>query len=182
MTNFRNVVATFLFLTMTTSVNNAVAADSVFYAGVKLGQANYEYTNVSNNNQSAFGFLVGFPINATVAIEAEYMSLGGFDSSTGNIKGKSVGVSGVGFFPVSQQFLLLVKLGVASTSLKDTAKPGWTGSATHNNTGFTVGFGGQYNVSPAVGIRVGYDVYPVGDAASTTSSTGMMYIGGVFKF
>jgi len=50
------------------------------------------------------------------------------------------------------------------------------------NTGLNAGFGGQYNVSKEIGIRVGIDIYRVGDSASGTSSARMMYAGGVFKF
>ena len=160
----------------------AVAADTGFYAGVKLGSVNYGYSNVTNNSQAGFGLLGGYAINKYFALEAEYDSLGGFDSATGTIKGSSFGVSGVGSYPFNEQFSLFGKLGVASSSLKDTAKPGYVGNFTYNNTGLTVGFGGQYNVIKEIGIRVGIDIYPVGDVNTNTSSALMMYIGGVFKF
>lgn len=159
----------------------AVAAG--MYAGVKLGSVNYGYSNVTNNSQAGFGLLGGYAVNENFAVEVEYNSLGGFDSTSGTIKGSSFGVSGVGSYPINEQFSLFGKLGIASTSLKDTAKPGWVGGPfTYNKTGLTVGFGGQYNLSPVVGIRVGYDSYPVGDSVSGTSTAGILYVGGVFKF
>ena len=160
----------------------AVAAD--LYAGVKLGTVNYGYSNATNNGQAGFGLLGGYTINETFAIEVEYSDLGGFDSSTSTIKGSSFGVSGIGFYPLNPQSSFFGKLGIASSSLKETAKPssGFSGSATINNTGVTVGFGGQYNVSNTTGIRVGLDIYPVGDVDTTTSSASMLYVGGVFKF
>lgn len=160
----------------------AIASDAGFYIGAKLGSVNYGYGNVSNNSQAGFGLLGGYAINENIAIEAEYDSLGGFDSNSGTIKGSSFGFSGVGSLPLNQQFSLFGKIGIASTTLKDTAKPGWVGDFTYNNTGLTIGFGGQYNVNKELGIRVGIDIYPVGDAVSTTSSAGMLYIGGVLKF
>jgi OOP family OmpA-OmpF porin len=158
----------------------AVAAD--LYAGVKLGSVNYGYGNVTNNDQIGFGLLGGFAFNENFAVEAEYTSLGGFDSPQGTIKGSSFGVSGIGSVPLNQQFSLFGKLGIASTSLKDSPKPGYVGVYTYNYSGLTVGVGGQYNVSPVVGIRVGFDWYKVGDSVSGTSSANMMYVGGVFKF
>lgn len=158
----------------------AGAAD--FYAGVKLGSVNYGYSNVTNNSQMGFGLLGGYAINENFAVEVEYNSLGGFDFPGSNIKGSSLGFSGVGSLPLNPQFSLFGKLGMVSSTLKDTAQPGFSGGTfTHNNTGLTVGFGGQFNVSPVVGIRVGYDSYQVGDSVSGTSSAGMMYVGGVFK-
>jgi len=157
----------------------AVAAD--FYAGIKLGIVSYGYSNVTNNGQTGFGLLGGYTVNENFAVEVEYNSLGGFDSIDGTIKGSSFGFSGVGSLPLNHQFSLFGKLGMASSTLKDTAKPGYVGDFTYNNTSLTVGFGGQLNVSPAVGIRVGIDFYPV-RGATTTSSADMMYVGGVFKF
>jgi OmpA-OmpF porin, OOP family len=163
----------------------AIASDTGFYVGAKLGTVNYGYSNVSNNSQAGFGFLGGYAINDYFAVEVEYTGLGGFDSysTNGNIKGSAFGFSGVGSLPLNQDFSLFGKLGIASSTLKDTPMPGFVGpDYTYNNTGLTIGFGGQYNASEKVGIRVGIDVYPVGDAISTTTSAGMLYIGGLFRF
>ena len=162
-----------------------VAAPAVadnFYAGVKMGFVNYSYSNVANNDQVGFGLLGGYIINENFAVEAEYNSLGGFDSTNGTVKGSSVGVSGVGSFPLGQQFSLFGKLGIASTSLKDTAKPGYVGDFTYSKAGLTVGFGGQYNASKEIGIRAGIDIYPVGNSVSGTGSAAIIYGAGVFKF
>lgn len=161
---------------------SAIASDTGIYVGAKLGSVNYAYSNVSNNAQAGFGLFGGYAINENFAVEAEYDSLGGFDSNSGTIKGSAFGFSGVGFLPFNQQFSLFGKLGIASSTLKDTAKPGWVGDFTRNNTGLTIGFGGQVNVSKEVGIRAGIDIYPVGDAVSSTSTAGMLYMGGVLKF
>lgn len=156
----------------------AIAGD--FYAGVKLGTVNYGYSNVTNNDQAGFGLLGGYTFNETFSIEAGYNDLGGFDGSNTTIEGSSFGVSGVGTYPLNPQFSLFGKLGVASSTLKEKANFG--GGATINNTGVSVGFGGQYNISNQIGISVGIDIYPVGDATSNTSSASMLYVGGVFRF
>lgn len=161
----------------------AVAADTGLYLGVKFGSVNYGYDNVSNNSQAGYGLLGGYTVNDYFAVEAEFNRLGGFDSSTGTIKGRSFGFSGVGTLPMSPEFSLFGKMGIASSSLEDTAKPPFTGNYTYNNTGLTIGFGGQFNVGEGAGFRFGYDSYPVGDAAITTTSyAGMLYIGGLVKF
>ena len=153
-----------------------------FYVGAQLGSVNYRYSNITNNGQIGFGLLGGYAINENFAVEAEYNSLGGFDSVKSTLKGSSIGVSGVGYYALNPQFALFGKLGVVSTSMKETAKPGFIGNFTHNNTGATVGIGGQYNINPAVGMRVGININPVGDTASSKSTAGMLYFGGVFKF
>lgn len=161
----------------------AVAADTGFYIGAKFGSVNYGYGNVYNNSQAGYGLLFGYTVNDYFAVEAELNRLGGFDSSTGTIKGRSFGFCGVGSLPLSPEFSLFAKMGIASSTLDDTAKPGYTGNYTYTNTGLSIGFGGQFNVNEAAGIRFGYDSYPVGDSAiTTTSHAGMLYIGGIFKF
>ena len=169
------VIAAALFAFIATP---ATAGD--LYAGIKLGSVNYGYSNVTNNDQVGFGLLGGYTINETFAVEVEYNDLGGFDGQNDTVKGSSIGVSGVGSYPLNPQFSIFGKLGVASSTLKATANFG--GSATIKNTGVSVGFGGQYNISNQTGISVGIYVYPVGDATSNTSGASMMYVGVVFKF
>jgi OOP family OmpA-OmpF porin len=161
----------------------AIAADTGFYVGAKFGSVNYGYDNVSNNSQAGYGFLAGYTVNDYFAVEAEFNRLGGFDSTSGTIKGRSFGFSGVGSLPLSPEFSLFGKMGIASSTLDDTAKPGYTGNFTYTNTGLTIGFGGKFNVGNDAGILFGYDSYPVGDASITTTSyAGLLYIGAVFNF
>lgn len=158
----------------------AVASDC--YDGIKVGQANYPYSNVSNNNQLAYGVLLGCNISPGFAVEAEYDMLGGFESTTGKIKGSSFGMSAVGIMPMNRQFSLFLKLGLAGTTLKDKAKPGYSGDFTYNNTGLTWGFGGQFNVSRVAGVRFSYDGYDISNGAGVIDSVGMFSVGGIFKF
>jgi len=161
----------------------AFAADTGMYLGAKFGSVQYGYDNVSNNSQAGYGMLIGFELNRVFALEAEYNKLGGFDSTTGTIEGRSFGFSGVGSLPLSREFSLFGRMGITSSTLEDTATPPATGNFTYNNTGLNLGFGGQFNVGKDVGVRFGFDFYPVGDAKVTTTSTAnMMYLGGIIQF
>ena len=155
----------------------AVAAD--MYASVKLGQASYGYSGISNNSQNSFGVLGGYTINPSFAVEAEYNSLGGFDSLPNTIKGTSIGINAVGTLPINSEFSMFGKLGITNSSLKETA-PG--ASLTHKNTGVSIGLGATYNVNSTVGIQAGLDSIPVGDTASGKDRVQAFYVGGVFKF
>ena len=160
----------------------AVAAD--FYAGVNMGIVNFGYTNITNNGQTGFGVLGGYTVNRNFAVEVEYDSLGEFDdSSLGNtVKGSSLGFSGVGVWPLNDQFSLFGKLGLASTTLKSSPLPGYSGGTyTDISTGLTAGIGGQLSIRSAAAIRFGYDNYPI-VYAGASSSVGILYLGGVFKF
>lgn len=158
----------------------AVAGD--LYLGAKMGQANYGYANVSNNNQLGFGLLGGMYVNQNIALEAEYNNLGGFDSATGNIKGSALSMSGIGMLPLNREMSLFGKLGFAVTTLNDTAKPGFVGNFSYVNTGVTYGIGAQFNVSRELGIRAGYDSFAVGTTASGTDKVGQLYLGAILSF
>jgi OOP family OmpA-OmpF porin len=153
----------------------AIAAD--MYAGVNLGQNKYDFTGTFNKNTStAFGVLVGFPINENFAAEIAYTGLGSVDPIPGTtVKGSGFSLSGVGTYPINQQFSLFGKVGVARTAVDQSDS---FSSFTLNKTDVTFGFGGQYNISTTVGIRAGFDRYKVG----STINTDIMSIGGVFKF
>lgn len=153
------------------------------YVGVKLGQANYDYSNVTNNDQSAVGFLAGFIINENATVEIEYNNLGGFDSATGNISGSAFSLSGIGSISLNSQFSLFGKLGLASTTLTDKAKPGFVGGdISYANTGLNMGLGAQYNISSAVNVRAGLDSFKTGNSNSNTGRARMLYVGALFKY
>jgi OOP family OmpA-OmpF porin len=163
-----------------------VAAPSLaegMYVGVKLGQANYDYSNVTNNDQSAVGFLFGTHLGENAAVEVEYNNLGGFDSNTSNFSGSSFSLNGIGLIQINPQFSLFGKLGLASTTLKDQAKPGYSGGdVSYANTGLNLGLGVQFNISPQVSVRAGLDSFKVGNSMSTTGKTRMLYLGALLKF
>jgi len=155
---------------------------SDFYVGIQLGSANYRYSSITNNGQVGLGWLVGYAINERFSVEIKHNNLGGFESTKSTLKGSSLGVNVVGYYQTAEKFALFGKLGIVTTELKETAKPGFTGNAQYDNTGLTFGFGGQYNIGSKVGIRGGLDVFPVGDKISTQTTAGLLYIGSVFRF
>lgn len=169
----------------------APAVASQCYDGIKVGQANYPYSqynssnfysNISNNNQLAYGVLIGCYLSPGFAVEASYDMLGGFEDKYGKLKGSSFGMSAVGMMPMSREFSLYGKLGIAGTTLKDSPKPTYSGNAPMNNTGLTFGFGGQFNVSRVAGIRFGYDDHEIINGSGVTDTVSVFSVGGIFKF
>ena len=155
----------------------AIAADTGFYAGVKLGSANKSVTGASETN-SAFGFFGGYSVNPNFAVEAGYTNLG--TVASGNIKFNAMEVSAVGTFPINQQFSLYGKLGMASTKEEATLF-GTTLSGTRSAA--TYGLGGQFNVNPNIGIRLGWEHYGFGDGTIfTQGDASLVSVAGVFKF
>lgn len=152
----------------------AVAAD--FYAGVKLGQANYNYSNLTKNNPTGFGVFGGYTINQNFAVEAEYIDLGSIAAAGLSSKTDAWGVSAIGSYPINEQFSVFGKLGFARSTMKQT--PAYTAK----NTSATYGLGGQYNASQSVGVRFGWERYKVGDARTNTAGVNLYSVAGVFKF
>ncbi|HXU93675.1 MAG TPA: porin family protein [Gallionella sp.] len=153
----------------------AVASD--FYAGAKLGQAKYSYSNLTKNNPTAFGVFGGYSFNQNFAVEAEYIDLGNINSAATTNKISAWGLSAVGSYPFNDSFSVFGKLGYARTSLKQGPV-----AYTANNNSATYGLGGQYNVNQTVGIRFGWDRYKVGDANTNTANANLYSVGAVFKF
>jgi OmpA-OmpF porin, OOP family len=163
----------------------AVAADN--YVGLRVGQAK---TNIDNNtwatagldsaNPTGWGVFVGHDFTPNFALEAEYLNLGEIKSGDNSVKSTGFSVSGVGSFPINEQFSLFGKLGYAVI----TGKPGCPAGCNfgdQNNRAVTYGLGGQFNVSPAVGIRLAWDRYHFNDTA-WNGNANLVSIGALFKF
>lgn len=149
----------------------AVAAD--MYAGIKVGSVNNSAGSASESS-SSFGVFGGHTINPSFAVEVGYTDLGSV--SSGIIKFTALELSAVGSFPINEQLSLFGKLGMANT-----AETGL--GLTGNRTAATFGFGGQYNVAPTVGVRVGFDRYSFGDGIIfKQGDSSLVSVGGVFKF
>ncbi len=152
------------------------------YAGVNLGQNKYDFagagiSGAAKDTSTVVGILGGYAINKNFAAEAAYTSLGSVDVGGGNtVKSSVLSLSGVGSFPINDQFSLFAKVGLAQSKVEA------TGQASKTKSGTTFGIGGQYNVTSAIGIRVGYDKYKVGANPSIDINTSVMSVGGVFKF
>jgi OOP family OmpA-OmpF porin len=156
----------------------AVAADN--YVGIRAGQAKTSIENntfntgtVNSTNPTGWGVFIGHDFNPNFAVEAEYLNL-----VNGSVKSTGFSVSGVGSFPINEQFSLFGKLGYAMI----TGSPGgsFTGSD-QKSRALTYGVGGQFNVAPSVGIRLGWDKYKFNDT-SMNGNASLVSIGGLIKF
>jgi OOP family OmpA-OmpF porin len=169
------------------SIVAAPAFSADMYAGVRVGQANTSLDNITldSSKPTGWGAFVGHDFNPNFAVEAEYLNLGEIKSGSNSVKSTGFSVSGVASFPFNEQFSLFGKLGYAII----TGKPGgsFTGSDI-NNRAFTYGLGGQLNITPSVGIRLGWDKYRFNDNSNgfngygTNGNATLVSIGGLFKF
>lgn len=160
----------------------AVAAD--MYAGVRVGKDKNSYDNstLTTDNPTALGVFGGYSFNPNFAVEAEYINLGEVKNGVFSAKSDGFSVSGVGSYPINEQFSLFGKLGYAMLTSK------FSGGASvpdRKSNAVTYGLGGQYNVSPSVGVRLGWDKYKFNGSTNGVQANGnanLYSIGGVFKF
>jgi OOP family OmpA-OmpF porin len=160
----------------------AYAVDEVFYAGINLGQARASGTlasGASSATDTAFSVLGGYPINQTWAAELQYVDLGrvAYSGSTNTATATAFVLNALGMWPIDNTFSLFGKGGLAYSTVTS------GGPQETNRMGIAIGFGGQYNVSNALGIRAGYDRYQVGKSSDGNNGTyGVMSAGLVYKF
>lgn len=144
----------------------AFAADSGFYAGLNLSRSSVSTpsgTVLTKKNDTVYGVIAGYQFNQNWGVEAQYTGAGKFATTTSSGKADTFSVAAIGTMPISDTFSLYGKLGFASTKTKVSG----TGATGASRSAATYGLGVQYNATPAVGIRFGWDRF----GATVTDTT-----------
>lgn len=144
----------------------AFAADNGFYVGVDLGRSKtsnpYPAAAMTKSSDTVFGILGGYQFTKNWGAEVFYTGVGKFAATagaqSGTGKADAYGIVGVGTLPLSDAFSLYGKLGFASTKTTASSAPR-VGLSGTTRSAATFGLGAIYNVTPAVGIRLGWDRY-----------------------
>ena len=146
----------------------ATAPEKGFYAGADIGSGKVRIKNCSGtclssskNDQVVGGILLGYQYNKNLAVEAKFTGTGKWERNTaptGDIKGDAFALVGVGIAPVTNELSVYAKLGVANMKSK-VSNSAALGYKDTRNTSATGGLGAQYNVTSAIGVRLGYDYY-----------------------
>jgi len=160
----------------------AVPAVAGGYVGVRAGQAKTNIDNavLTKDSPTAWGVFGGYAFNSVIAVEAEYLNLGEVTGVAGGLESRGYSLSGVGSLPFNDQFSLFGKLGYAMISSKVNSP---VPSPDADSKAVTYGFGGQFNVTPSVGVRLGWDKYNVDDSSlSLKGNVSLVSVGAVFKF
>ena len=150
---------------LSVAVAPAFAADSGFYAGVDVGSGKIRLSNCgagcgtsSKDNDTIGGVLLGYQYNKNLAVEGKYTGGGKWVNAagTGDVKNDAFAFAVVGIAPINDSFSLYGKLGIASNKSK-VSNQAVMGVQDTRRTAATYGVGAQYNATPTVGIRLGYD-------------------------
>lgn len=166
----------------------ALAGDDGFYAGANIGvgKPNVNTPNGESKSSSPVGGLVlGYKINKYLGVEGEYTGIGKVkDKVSGSVKGDAASIAAIGFLPLSDEFNLYGKLGVAATKTSVSSSLAPANDA--SKAGVTYGLGGEYNFNKNIGLRLGWDHYSaaVKDATNHKDSFGanVVNIGAVYNF
>jgi OOP family OmpA-OmpF porin len=165
----------------------AFAADNGFYIGANMGQATVSgspYSDFGKKSDTSLGLLGGYQVNKNLAVEMQYIDFGkSYAQAIHPITTTGTSLSAVGILPVSDSFSVFGKLGMASTTLKVDCNICNPANYSVTRTAIAYGLGGQYNINQALGIRIGYDKYAIGNSADQTDGTyGVVSAGVVYKF
>lgn len=171
---------------------SAFAADPGFYAGADVGRSitgTIAPGAVMTQSKSVVGgVFLGYHFTQNWGVEGIYTGGGKF-ATTGprgavsSGKADVFGIGVVGTLPLSDAFSLYGKLGYARTVTTESSAP--AGLSGTNRSGATYGLGAQYNVTPQVGIRLGWDRYgaAVSEAGATSNfNTNVWSLGALYNF
>ncbi len=164
-----------------------------YYVGFDLGSASYSGVTVPAGTYPNPGLTTitgGYRVNDTWAAEVGYTKFG--DSSLGNglasatLSASSLHAAAVGSYPLTPQFDLIGKAGLASNDAKITLTVlGFSASSSEQSTDLFFGFGAQYHITPQVTLRAQYENF--GRLATWTSSgtdwkAAAITFGGTYNF
>lgn len=157
----------------------AVAAD--FYAGIRAGQAKTSIDNVTltKDSSTGWGIFGGYNFNPNFAVELEYINLGKPEVAPDSFETDGFSAAAVGTWPVGEQFSIFGKLGFAMLTTKGPTPPD-----AESNT-VTFGIGGQFDVNPMMGFRLGWDRYKLDDTVNGFAVKGdvdLISVGALFRF
>ena len=162
--------ATFAFPTASMAQMSLKGPESGWYVGGNLGLADFDE---AGDDDMSFKILGGYQLNRNWAVELGYSDFGKVGFGGVDVKGNALELVGVGMLPINDKFSVLGKLGFARGELK-------AGGTSADSTEITYGFGAQYNLSPTLGIRGEYQMYPdVGDGGTDIN---VLSVGVVFRF
>jgi OOP family OmpA-OmpF porin len=170
------------------SADASSAADQGFYAGVTVGSSSTNNTigaqTLTKTNGGVYGGLLGYQLNKNFAVEAQYTGASKFEYAPVTGKSDAFSLTAVGIIPLSNEFSMYGKLGFASTRSSLTNNTALSTGA--NRSAATYGIGAQYNVTPAIGVRLGWDAYGSAliDNAGLTQkfNSSTVTVGAIFKF
>ncbi len=175
----------------------ALADDTgTFYIGADFGVAKcYNLTNYSGwpnwSNPGVFSIEGGYHFNPVMAVEMGYTTFGDSNGTAlspfapypltyATMSLSSFNVAFVGSLPLTQQFELIGKLGLASNSEQYSDATGAYGN--YSQSDLMYGLGAEFYVSPQVSLRAMYNNYGKFDNFDPPVKVSSFTLGMVYDF
>lgn len=185
---------------------------SHYYGGVSVGQSRTQtdaagltsgllpgvgvLNSTTDEKDTAYKLFGGYQFNRNIALEGGYFNLGknSFSANTvpaGTLAGESkvhgLNLDLVGTLPFTERFSALARVGVQhawseSTASGTGAAAGVSPSSKRDDSGVKVGFGLQYEMSPAVWIRGEVERYRIKNAVGQNNNVDTATVSLVFPF
>ena len=149
-------------------------SDTGWYVSGSIGK------NDDLDDEQAWKISGGYRLNRNVAFEFGYASLGEANPGFGvHAEASAWELTGVFSYPLQNQFSIYGLLGLARIETKVSSPVpffGFSGTSTDTSTELTIGFGGQYDFSPNVGVRAQWQRY------DTSNDIDVISLGVVYRF
>jgi OOP family OmpA-OmpF porin len=153
---------------LVSSVALAQARELGFYAGASIGSA-----DLGPDDDTAIKVFGGYQINKTFSVEFGYTDLGDVAVFGQTAKANAWELVGLARFPVGNRVSLYGLLGLAKV---DSERSVFGVRTSEDSTELTIGFGGQYDFTPQLGVRGQWQRY------DTDQEIDVFSIGFVYKF
>lgn len=190
----------------------AIAQDtSHYYGGVSVGQSKTQtdaagltsgllpgallLDSTTDKKDTSYKLFGGYQFNRNIALEGGYFDLGknSFNANiaggtlAGQSKVRGLNLDLVGTLPLTERFSALARVGVQHAWSKSTASGTGTGagvapSSKRDDSGAKVGFGLQYEMSPAVWVRGEVERYRIKNAVGQSNNVDVATVSLVFPF
>jgi len=207
----KKAIAAFV-LTLSSGLVAAQSADKAgWYAGLDLGRSRLGMSGADidgalanqgvggsssvDRSDTGFGINGGYRFNRNFAVEAGWARLGDFsyssntgtDTIDGKFKANALSLAGLGIYPLTPNWSVYGKAGLARTSvdLEASSETGATAvsNQSHAGVGWLLGAGLTYDFSGGVFTKLGWDHYAsVGDASTGQSAIDMYSLGVGMRF
>ena len=207
----KKAIAAFALMLSSELVAAQSADKAGWYAGLDLGRSRLGISGADidgalanqgvggsssvDRSDTGFGINGGYRFNRNFAVEAAWERLGDFsyssntgsDTIDGKFKANALSLAGLGIYPLTPNWSVYGKAGLARTSVDLEASSETGASAVSNQShagmGWLLGAGLTYDFSGGVFTKLGWDHYAsVGDAATGQSAIDMYSLGVGMRF
>lgn len=176
----KHVTVSFIAITTWLAVPSfaqAPSPDSGFYGGLGIGRSDSNLAGATDSTDSAWKAFGGYQFNKYFAVEGGYIDLGKASVFGLSFDSKAWQAAAVGSLPITPQFALTGKLGLARTET-DVSLFG-----TDHNNDPTYGLGLRYDFNRQFGVRGEWERFRAsGNPLAGNSDIDVYTVNALFRF